>query len=101
MAPNIHVLQPPTLSYTPVSPRVSFNFAVGLGLDLVAAVVVMAVGEQRRREHLARESSQRASITNGSSRTLHAVGATNGEGGEHNDSLDVDLARTHIVQHPK
>jgi uncharacterized protein involved in exopolysaccharide biosynthesis len=65
---NINVLQPPTLSYTPVGPRTMINLIFGMGLGLIGAVTVVALGEQRRREQLAIGAMpfHRATLVNGS-----------------------------------
>ena len=46
---NINVLQQPTVSFTPVRPRTVFNLSIGLGLGLISAAALIALGESRRR----------------------------------------------------
>ena len=62
---NINVLQQPTVSFTPVRPRTVFNLSIGLGLGLISAAVLVALGESRR---LSKGSSNGfAHMENGSS----------------------------------
>jgi uncharacterized protein involved in exopolysaccharide biosynthesis len=78
---NINILQKPTLSYTPVSPRAMLDLTIGLGLGLIAAVAVVAHGEQRRQDQLARGALtlRRASVPIESNGSPHVVGSADGD----------------------
>ena len=62
---NINVLQQPTVSFTPVRPRTVFNLSIGLGLGLISAAALVALGESRRR--IGSSSNGSAHMENGSS----------------------------------
>jgi uncharacterized protein involved in exopolysaccharide biosynthesis len=62
---NINVLQQPTFSFTPVRPRTVFNLSIGLGLGLISAAALVALGESRR--HSKGSSNGFAHMENGQS----------------------------------